>query len=142
MSSIGRGKGVRQVAPTPANNQTATDTPSGLLPSDLRRPVGSSREGMWADDKAPLMISFKAVCLWNLPSLRLQLRECLPSLLTTAEQCLHVCAPHTWVPRHRPTATLTVLSSEGATLTALQIPNPPKFTGRVACTAGSPSVVT
>ena len=86
-------------------------TPSGLLPSDLISPDGSSLEGMWADVKALFKISFRAAWRWCLPSLCLQLRACLPNSSTMAEQCWHWCGRHTGVPRRRATAIRTVLSS-------------------------------
>ena len=66
-------------------------TPSGRFPSDLRRPVGSSLEGIWAADKPRFTMSFKAECRKCLPSLFLQLSECLPNTSTSTEQCRHWC---------------------------------------------------
>ncbi len=41
--------------------QGARVTPSGLLPSDLTKPGGSSRDGILDDDKARFTMSFSAV---------------------------------------------------------------------------------
>lgn len=49
-----------------------TVMPSGRLPSPRSTPVGSKREGIRADSKARLMMSFSAVCLGCLPALNLQ----------------------------------------------------------------------
>ena len=91
--------------------QGASVTPSGLFPSDLNRPVGSSLEGTWAAVRPRFTISLSAACRRCLPSLHLQLSACLPKALTSAEQCWQQCGPQTGAPRRRPTATLTVSSS-------------------------------
>ena len=89
----------------------ASVAPSGLFPSDRESPIGSSLEGTCAADKLCLMMSFTAACLWCLPSLRLQLRACLPRTSTADPQSWQVWGPHTAVPKRRPTATLRVTSS-------------------------------
>ena len=77
----------------------ASVTPSDLLPSDLRRPAGSNLEGMWTDDSALFMMSFRAACHICLPSLltmsfRAACHICLPSLLTMSfRAACHICLP-------------------------------------------------
>ena len=48
--------------------------PSGRLPTDLDKPVGSSRPGILADMRALWMMEFNEACLWCLHSLWRQLR--------------------------------------------------------------------
>ena len=91
--------------------QGASVTPSGLFPSDLNRPVGSSLEGTWAAVRPRFTISLSTTCRRCLPSLHLQLSACLPKALTSAEQCWQRCGPQTGAPRRRHTATLIVSSS-------------------------------
>ena len=47
--------------------QGTSVTPSGLLPSDLKRPIGSNLEGTLAAVQLHLMRSFTAACRWCLP---------------------------------------------------------------------------
>ena len=49
-------------------------TPFGLLPSDLKRPVSSSRDVTFAETNALSMMSFSSPCHECLPWLHLQLR--------------------------------------------------------------------
>jgi len=49
-------------------------TPSGLFPSRRVRPTGSFVAGMPADEKVPLMTSFRAWCLAVLPGADLHVK--------------------------------------------------------------------
>ena len=59
-----------------------TVMPSGRLPSPRSRPTGSRTALKPADDKARLMMSFKAECRGKRPALKRQKRRCRPYLST------------------------------------------------------------
>ena len=63
--------------------------PLGCLPSARSRPVGSSREGTLAEDKALCRMSF--IMAWRKwrPALKRQLSPCVPSV-STSVTCLFV----------------------------------------------------
>ena len=87
------------------------DIPSGLLPSDLKSPSGSRRDGTPAAERVRWMMLLTAAWRKWRPSLDLQLRPWMPSAETAAPQCWQVCGVKIAVPRRRPTAILNVLSS-------------------------------
>ena len=64
--------------------------PSGRLPSPQSRPTDSRTVLKPADDKARLMMSFKAGCRGKRPALRRHKRRCRPYLSTMAPQW-HLC---------------------------------------------------
>ena len=72
--------------------------PSGRLPSPRSRPTGSRTALKPADDKARLMMSFKAECRGKRPALKRQERGCWPYLYTMAPQ-RHLCVAQTGSPR-------------------------------------------
>ena len=75
-----------------------TVMPSGRLPSPRSRPTGSRTALKPADDKARLMMSFKAECRGKRPALKLQERGCSPCLSTMAPQ-RHLCGAQMGRPR-------------------------------------------
>ena len=75
-----------------------TVMPSGRLPSPRSRPTGSRTALKTADDKAHLMMSFKAECRGKRPALKGQERGCRPYLSTMAPQW-HLCGAQTGRPR-------------------------------------------
>ena len=75
-----------------------TDMPLWRLPSPRSRPTGSRTALKPADDKARLMMSFKAECRGKRPKLKRQERECWPYLSTMAPQ-RHLCGAQTGRPR-------------------------------------------
>ncbi len=85
--------------------------PLGLFPLVLRRPVGSSLEGVPAAVRDRWIMSLMATCLTCQPSLDLQLRPCNPREGTSAPQCRQKCGAQIVVSRSSPTATLSELSS-------------------------------
>ena len=72
--------------------------PSGRLPSPRSRPTGSRTALKPADDKARLMMSFKAECRGKRPALKQQERGCRPYLSTMAPQW-YLCGAQTGRPR-------------------------------------------
>ena len=74
--------------------------PSGCLPCLRSRSTGSRTALKPADDKARLMMSFKAECRGKRPALKRQERGCRPYLSTMAPQ-RHLCGAQTGRPRHR-----------------------------------------
>ena len=72
-----------------------TVMPSGRLPSPRQRPTGSGTALKPADEKARLMMSFKAECRGKRPALKLHERGCRPYLSTMAPQ-RHLHEAQTW----------------------------------------------
>ena len=75
-----------------------TVMPTGRLPSPRSRPTGSRTALKPADDKARLMMSFKAECRGKRPAMRRHKRGCRPYLSTMAPQ-RHLCGAQTGWPR-------------------------------------------
>ena len=75
-----------------------TVMPSGHLSSPRSRPTGLRTALKPADDKARLMMSFKAECHGKRPALKRQERGCRPYLSTMAPQ-RHLCWAQTGRPR-------------------------------------------
>ena len=71
-----------------------TVMPSGRLPSTRSMPTGSRTALKPADDKACLMMLFKAECSAKRPALKRQERGCRPYLSTMAPQ-RHLCEAQT-----------------------------------------------
>ena len=94
--------------------QGANVTQSGLFPSNLNRPVGSSMEETWAAVRSPFTTSLNDTCQRSLPSLCLQLCACLPKALNSAEhvQGWQRCAPLPCAPRRRPTTDRAIVHSQ------------------------------
>ena len=70
----------------------------GRLPSPRSRPTGSRTALKPADDKARLMMSFKAECRGKRPALKRQERGCKPYLSTMAPQ-RHLCGAQSGRPK-------------------------------------------
>ena len=75
-----------------------TVMPLGRLPSPRSRSTGSRTALRPADDKARLMMSFKAECRGKRPALKRQERGCRPYMSTMAPQ-RHLCGAQTGRPR-------------------------------------------
>ena len=84
---------------SPREGEGASFGPSWHLPSPRSRPTGSRTALKPADDKARLMMSFKAECRGKRPALRWHERGCRPYLSTMAPQ-RHLCGAQTGRPRH------------------------------------------
>ena len=75
-----------------------TVMPSGRLPFPRSRPTGSRTALKPADDKACLIMSFKAECRGKRSALKRQERGCRPYISTMAPQ-RHLCGTQTGRPR-------------------------------------------
>ena len=86
------------------------EAPSGLLPSERKRPVGSRWQGTLADSNAHLMMSFIEAYLEWCPLLKLQLRPCVLWTLTSTSQLIQGWGRQRGIPSRRPAAILTTSS--------------------------------
>ena len=84
--------------------------PSGLLPSDLKRPIGSLDEGTPDRTPARYSISFNVLCLIVLPALLLQYKPWIPRASTKLPHG-HRWGAQRFIPSLRPMATLIASSS-------------------------------
>jgi len=95
-------------------------SPSGLLPSDLRRPDGSLAAGMLAADSARQMRSFSPWCRADRPVPPLHERPCRPLASTDAPHG-HWCGSQMLAPSRSPTAMCMALSSTRGVVHSLTV---------------------
>ena len=84
--------------------------PSGRLPSERERPVGSMVDGILALTRARWIRLLIVACLVSLLEPRLHDKPCVPWLLTKVPQG-QTCGSHKLAPSLRPIATLIASSS-------------------------------